>query len=81
MRILPAIKQNPTVHPADSKRIINIDKIAQSLEKANTVLLTTQSIGNAEAIATWERIVAALQHRWRDAQIEVSTNGHYSFYE
>jgi hypothetical protein len=85
MRFLPKIKEKPPVNPKDSNRIVNVDKIARSIEKAQNVLngLHSGVSGryNEDAILTWTRILAALQMRWRDIQIEVITNGRYSFYE
>jgi hypothetical protein len=60
-------------------KYFNVNKIAESLEKANKILETCKGNGNVDAITTWERIVASLQMKWRDAMVEVNTNGKYSF--
>jgi len=83
MRFLPKIKEKPAMNPKDSSRIVSVETIANSIEKANKVLIALHSgeTGryNEEAIATWERILASLRHRWNDAMIEVQTDGHYYF--
>lgn len=83
MRIFPKYEKMPEMHPKDANRIANVNAIANSIEKANRVLeaLLSGDTGNynEEAIATWTRIIASLQMRWRDAMVEVETKGHYSF--
>jgi hypothetical protein len=63
----------------DYKNIVNVNQIAESIEKTHIVLKRVRKSGNQEAVATWERILASLQFRWRDAKIEMDTNGRYSF--
>ena len=81
MRILPSFKTPPAVIPAEAGRIVNVNKIASSIEKAHNVLKNLKATRkpNREAIATWERIIAALQSQWRNAMVEVASNGRYSF--
>ena len=62
-----------------SQKYVNVNKIAESIEKANYVLDNCKKIGNLDAIATWERIVASLQFKWRDAMVEAQSNGRYTF--
>jgi hypothetical protein len=83
MNIFRKYAAPPTMNPIDSARYINVNKIANSIEKANRVLIDLHSGAsgryNEEAVATWNRIIAALQMKWRDAMVEVQSNGHYSF--
>ena len=77
-------KNAPVLHsividPVIAHRYFNVNKIASSLEKANTVLENARINGNADAIHTWEIIVSSLRHRWNDCMVEVATNGHYTF--
>lgn len=65
--------------PFDVKNVLNINKIAESIEKAEVVLKRVQKSGNIEAIATWTQILAALNWRWREAMVVMQTNGRYSF--
>lgn len=63
----------------DYKKIKNVNKIVESIEKAEVVLKRVQEFRNIEAIITWTRILAALNWQWQDALIEMQTNGKYSF--
>jgi hypothetical protein len=79
-----ANKMPPPVHPADLKSNINVNAIANALEKTSKVLAELRLGGstgvvNADAIATWEIIQASLQRKWMDAMIEVSTKGNFTF--
>jgi hypothetical protein len=79
-------KFSPVLHtiatePEVTRRFMNVNKIADGLEKTSRLLveLRSKAVPNSDAIATWERIQANLQCQWRDAGIEISTNGHYTF--
>lgn len=63
----------------DFKKVINVNKIVESIEKANIVLDRCKVSGNKEAIITWTRILAALNWQWQNALIEMQTNGKYSY--
>jgi hypothetical protein len=63
----------------DSARYVDVNDIADSIEKVHKILIFNRKRGNTESIITWERILAALQMRWRDAMVEVRTNGKYNF--
>ena len=71
------------VNPIELQSNINVSQIAIAIEKASIVLNNLRAGGilgvNTEAIATWERILASLQHKWMSGMIEVQTNGHYTF--
>lgn len=75
----PTIPEGAAIAAADTQRIVNVNTIATSIEKANKTLQICKKNQNVEAIATWERIIAALQSNWRNAMIEVQTKGNYSF--
>jgi hypothetical protein len=81
MKNLQEISSSPAMNPIDAARYVNVNKIADGIEKATIVLesLLQKEQPNFEAIATWERIRASLQMRWRDCMINVQTNGRYSF--
>jgi hypothetical protein len=72
-------KRQPTVDPEISKKYINVSALASSIEKAHRTLNICIHNGNQDAIDTWVRICAALQMKWRDALVEIQTNGHYTF--
>lgn len=76
--ILPT-KRTSTVDPNESRKIVNVGTIAASIEKAEKTLNICIVNQNIEAIATWERILASLRMKWRDAMVEVETNGNYTF--
>ena len=79
MRFLPSNKPKPVMAPQDACKYLDVNKIANSIEKAHKTLLLCKRIGNVEAVATWERILAALRHRWNEAMIQVVTDGRYNF--
>lgn len=58
---------------------IDVNKIANSIEKVHHILNRVRRKHNTEAIATWEMILASLQMKWRDAMVEVQSNGKYNF--
>jgi glucose-6-phosphate dehydrogenase assembly protein OpcA len=62
-----------------SMNIINVNKIVESIEKANNVLDRAKEYGNQDAIMTWTRILYQLKLQWQDALVEIQTKGHYSF--
>lgn len=79
MKFLTQIRKRPVITPTEAAKYINVNQIANSIEKVNATLTICRQIGNEEAIATWERILASLQCRWREAVVEVESNGKYSY--
>ena len=77
-------RQEPAMFvSSEVQRFVNVNAIADGIEKANAVLVALHSgeTGryNENAIATWERIRAALRTNWKSAMIEVQTDGYYTF--
>jgi hypothetical protein len=54
----------------------NVNRIADSIEKVHNILAETT---NSDARLTWTRILYKLQLNWRDALVEIETNGKYQF--
>jgi hypothetical protein len=71
------------MNPIDSARYIDINKIANGIEKATLILEKLKRGGmlgiNYDAIMTWERILYSLRMHWNNAIIEIQTKGHYTF--
>jgi hypothetical protein len=83
MKNLQEISSSLVMNPIDSARYVNVNKIADSIEKATIILEKLRRGGtfgiNYDAIMTWERILYSLRMRWNNAIIEIQTKGHYTF--
>jgi hypothetical protein len=55
-------------------RSIDLDRIANSIEKVDRMILRMKHIGNRDGLATWQIVRNRLRLEWEDAMLSVHTD-------